>query len=133
MKAEHVDQLLEMRKHAPNTWRCTSNYYNIAAQYGISLEAEDRERDRFIDESLGLRPRVPDPSGTLSYAELRTILAALREYQRQWSTDGGPQAYPPDCADHFADVEPLGGDEIDSLCERLNCGEIVRITGGPNG
>jgi hypothetical protein len=68
---------------------------------------------------------------TLTYAELSTILAALREYQREWSTDGGPQSYPPDCGCFFEDVEPLGGDEIDSLCERLNAGEIVRIEGGP--
>ena len=128
MKAEHIDQLLAMRKQAPITWRCTSNYYNIAAQYGISLEAPDHERDRFIDQSLGAAPR---PAGTLSYAELSTMLAALREYQRLWSTDGGPQQSPPDCAEYFEDVEPLGGDEIDSLCERLNCGEIVAITGGP--
>ena len=77
------------------------------------------------------KARLEDDSKSITYAELSTILAALREYQREWSTDGGPQRYPPDCACFFEDVEPLGGDEIDSLCERLNCGEIVTITGGP--
>ena len=59
----------------------------------------------------------------LTYAELSTILAALRYWQRHavdFETGG-----------HFKNVEPLGDEEIDSLCERLNCGEIVTITGGP--
>ena len=56
----------------------------------------------------------------LNYAELSTILAALREYQCQYSTEEGEQFSPPDCADHFTDVEPLTGNQIDSLCERLN-------------
>jgi hypothetical protein len=70
---------------------------------------------------------------TLTYAELSTILAALRLFQMQYSTPTGVQEPPPDCEEHFTHVNPLTGNDIDSLCERLNCGEIVRIEGGPKG
>ena len=63
-------------------------------------------------------------AGSLTYAELSTILAALRTIQRKgldWQEA------------EIAGDELLGDDEIDSLCERLNCGEIVRIEGGPKG
>jgi hypothetical protein len=60
----------------------------------------------------------------LTYAELSTILAALRMFQRIRSGDEDNCFSPPD-------TEPLSDTEIDSLCERLNCGEIVSITGGP--
>jgi hypothetical protein len=64
-------------------------------------------------------------TNTLTYAELSTILAALRLWQ------GGDIDAIRDI--YLDDVEGLGDDEIDSLCERLNCGEIVRIEGGPKG
>ena len=68
----------------------------------------------------------------MTYAELSTILAALREYQRTYSTEEDQQFYPLDCAEYFEDVEPLNGKEIDSLCERLNNGEVVAIAGNPS-
>jgi hypothetical protein len=54
----------------------------------------------------------------LSDRELATVLAALRHWQRQrertpGALPGGPH--------HFEDVTPLSAQEIDELCERLNC------------
>ena len=43
--------------------------------------------------------------------ELATILAALRKFQESPSTDTG----------HFDEHSPLTAEEIDALCERLNC------------
>jgi len=60
---------------------------------------------------------------TLTYAELSTILAALRLWQ------GGEVEVIRDT--YFYDAEELGAYDIDSLCERLSCGEIVTIEGGP--
>lgn len=178
MKAEDIKQLQQMREQAPNTWRCSSTYYQIAARYGITMETEDRVRDLFIDRALRLvpkqeggmkksigalmdkaaksRPRCVQchqfiskgcrtvrtrkgiqhetcpPTRSLTYAELSTILAALRNWQQEWADPKpGYTPYPPDCSEHFEKVAPLTGAEIDSLCERLNGGEIVTVTGGP--
>ncbi|MGI9376025.1 MAG: hypothetical protein ACR2PC_08030 [Tsuneonella suprasediminis] len=54
---------------------------------------------------------------TLDDRELSTILAALRDHQRRHCA--------PDLADVASNLnrhEPLTSDEIDGLCERLNCG-----------
>lgn len=54
----------------------------------------------------------------LNERELATVLYALREVQRKGIDPA---------AMHFNDLEegngPLDADEIDDLCERLNCGE----------
>ena len=63
----------------------------------------------------------------LTYAELSTILAALRHWQHTLAKRG----VPPKLQDYFLGTFALGDHEINSLCERLNCGEIVTITGGP--
>jgi hypothetical protein len=62
-------------------------------------------------------------TNTLTYAELSTILAALRTFL---SVRRGDEDcfWPPD-------TEPMTDAQITSLCVRLNCGEIVRIVGGP--
>jgi hypothetical protein len=63
-------------------------------------------------------------TNTLTYAELSTITAALRYFKSMrkfWNISAA--TYPCDVV--------LENPEIDSLCERLNCGEIVSITGGP--
>lgn len=54
----------------------------------------------------------------LTDRELSTILAALRKFQASPSTDSG----------HFRDHRPLTADQIDGLCERLNCDEGVKAT-----
>jgi len=53
----------------------------------------------------------------LNERELATVLAALRLFQRIQDALflGG--------MDHFADCEPLPNDDIDDLCERINCGD----------
>ena len=55
----------------------------------------------------------------LTDRELSTILAALRKFQTSPSTDSG----------YFRDHRPLTVNQIDELCERLNCGEAVHAKG----
>ena len=56
----------------------------------------------------------------LSNRELATILAALRYWQQDLANDEGEGPISPD---HFDDqITPLTAEEIDELCERLNCG-----------
>ena len=50
----------------------------------------------------------------LSYKELSTVLAALRNFQETTIKDDRFD-FP-----HFDDVDPLTDDEIDDLCENLN-------------
>ena len=52
----------------------------------------------------------------LNDSELSTVLAALRMWQRH--TDSNTSAM----HHHFEEVAALTEDEIDALCERLNCG-----------
>jgi hypothetical protein len=55
----------------------------------------------------------------LTDRELATVLAALRYWQQDLAENDGP------ISEHFADVTPLSVEEIDDLCERLNC--AVRV------
>ena len=56
----------------------------------------------------------------LSARELATVLAALRYRQQDLANDTGEGPISPD---HFDDqITPLSVEEIDELCERLNCG-----------
>ena len=50
----------------------------------------------------------------LTYAELSTVLAALRRFQDEPYDERNDML-------HFEDVDSLTDDQIDSLCERLNC------------
>lgn len=50
--------------------------------------------------------------------ELATILAALRYWQREGMMSGGHEQ---DIACDDGEFAPLNADEIDGLCERLNC------------
>ncbi len=55
--------------------------------------------------------------------ELATVLSALRYWQQDLADNEteGP------ISDHFDDkITPLSAEEIDELCERLNCGPLVR-------
>lgn len=56
----------------------------------------------------------------LTDTELATVLAALRYWQ---------QDTPMDLSDyeHFDECDPLDSDEIDELCERLNCAYVIQI------
>jgi hypothetical protein len=53
----------------------------------------------------------------LTSRQLATVLAALRLFQKERGGFNRPEWYP-----HFADVKPLTDRQIDTLCERLNCG-----------
>ncbi len=60
MTQEDKLTLIELKKRAPNTWRCSSIYYEIASKYGIAsdnrspsgLMFPDLIRDRFIDQAI---------------------------------------------------------------------------------
>ena len=56
----------------------------------------------------------------LSDCELATVLAALRQWQREFEFMDAVEVA---CSPHFEDHPPLGADEIDLLCERLNRGD----------
>lgn len=56
----------------------------------------------------------------LTGRELATVLAALSYWQQDLAEN---QDEGPICPDHFDDkITPLTAEEIDDLCERLNCG-----------
>lgn len=57
----------------------------------------------------------------LTDRELATVLAALRYWQQDLAEneDEGPIS-----PDHFTDkITPLSVEEIETLCERINCGK----------
>jgi hypothetical protein len=61
----------------------------------------------------------------LTYRELSTILAGLRLLQETPTHELTGM-------DHFVDCEPLSDEDIDDLCERLNCDcKIVEEDDGP--
>ena len=56
----------------------------------------------------------------LNERDLATVLAALRYWQREgWVSSGHEH----DIASNGGSLNPLTRDEIDDLCERLNCEE----------
>ncbi len=59
----------------------------------------------------------PSSLVTFDDRELATILAALRYFQQDLAAnEEGP------ISEHFNEHTPLSVDEIDDLCERINCG-----------
>lgn len=68
------------------------------------------------------QPAEPANPHALDARELATVLAALRCYQQVSEQCGGdiPDDLQ-DIADCGGEIEPLEIDEIDELCERLNC------------
>ena len=56
----------------------------------------------------------------MSPKETATVLAALRSWQDELEDMGGAALARGCRPEHFADVEPLTHDEIDTLCEELN-------------
>jgi DNA-binding Xre family transcriptional regulator len=79
-----------------------------------------------LDEA-GILPRLgleapdeqaPTPNA-LSKRELATVLAALRMFQEELTASFKLRGWNPE---HFAEFAPLTSEEIDALCERLNCG-----------
>lgn len=53
--------------------------------------------------------------------ETATVLAALRFYQANFYDT---EQMKEEMCFHFTDDEPLDHDQIDELCERINCGLI---------
>lgn len=118
--------------HAPvYCWQIGGRCYNEQGYLTQNWpEHVDRWEQSALEEAKQAGWRVPRSeeqgivtTNTLTYAELSTVLAALRHFQ---DTRDDLVDMP-----HFEGVEALTVDEIDSLCERLNCGQIVTITEGP--
>jgi hypothetical protein len=66
---------------------------------------------------------VNEPSGAqrpFSERELATVLAALRYWQHDLAENDGP------ISEHFTEHSPLMVEEIDDLCERLNCDSAAK-------
>lgn len=62
---------------------------------------------------------------SFSEREAATLLAALRYWQREGSVTAGHER---DIETDFDRLEPLGAEEIDALCERINCNDDGRRT-----
>lgn len=66
-------------------------------------------------------------------SDLATVLAALRLFQKTYQ-DCGSESIREDYPEHFTDndgkpISPLGSEDIDALCERLNFGRPAQPTG----
>ena len=59
----------------------------------------------------------------ISERETATILAALRYWQREGSMSAG---YERDIETDFDRLKPLSAEEVDALCERINCSDDGR-------
>lgn len=59
----------------------------------------------------------------LTTKETATVLAALRLFQQVGPPGFCPDGTPIAEMDQFAEAEPLTDEEIDSLCETINCGD----------
>lgn len=54
---------------------------------------------------------------TLNKREMSTILAALRMFQKTSENQNVSDMFP----EFFEDVTPLSAQEIEELCEKINC------------
>ena len=89
---------------------------------GCTIEIDGREYFIVIDTvSTTGKAKGAQAMNTraLNESEMSTLLAALRLWQRELSRSGLPEW----ADEYFRDCEPLTIDQIDELCERLNCGE----------
>lgn len=64
----------------------------------------------------------------LDKSDIATILAALRLFQEKYENDDEHAVYE-DWEEHFTDddgelIAPLGSDDINTLCEEINCGQV---------
>ena len=92
--------------------------------YQTETEPEGRTMYRTTKEN-GTRAPVPAPAPTgltFDARETATILSALRMFQEKFEGRNADhiRAFTP--GGHFEpDIEPLGTDDIDTLCEKINC------------
>lgn len=74
----------------------------------------------FLSRQTGKLERIDVAPRPLEGAELATVLAALRYWQREGLMSAGCEQ---DIASDGGRIEPLTEGQIDELCERLNCSE----------
>ncbi len=95
------------------------DYYDI-----IDLDAQlyfipVKQTVAFLSSQTGKLERIDVAPRPLEGAELATVLAALRYWQREGLMSAGCEQ---DIASDGGRIEPLTEGQIDELCERLNCG-----------
>lgn len=74
----------------------------------------------FLSSQTGKLERIDVAPRPLEGAELATVLAALRYWQREGLMSAGHEQ---DIACDGGRIEPLNDSQIEALCERLNCGD----------
>lgn len=63
---------------------------------------------------------------TLDSSDVATILAALRMFQEAYE-DESSDAIEADWPNHFEGIEPLGTEDINTLCENINTSKNLVI------
>lgn len=95
----------------PKGWKEHGEVFPTVDEVKRSLESDEEPRTR-QDTYAQLH--------ALNLAELATVLAALRYWQREGLMSAGCEQ---DIASDGGRFEPLTEGQIEALCERLNCGE----------
>ena len=77
---------------------------------------------------LGHSVPAPKTKRKLDASDIATLLAALRLFQRTYENLDADAIYA-EWPEHFTDddgemIMPLGSEDIDRLCEEINCGEV---------
>lgn len=92
------------------------------AETGMTASVMNKELVRLSERSVADAETTPQPDA-LGSRELATVLAALRNYQVSIEDLCGEIPwFLADVATGHGRVKPLGLNEIDDLCERLNAG-----------
>jgi len=93
--------------------------HEMADAYFQMMGERDHGEWFTVEECNVVADAEATPTPALDDRELATVLAALRYWQREGWISGGHEH---DIATNGDTLEPLGADEIDALCERLNAG-----------
>jgi hypothetical protein len=113
----------------------TEIYYALEdkLKLSVAVKGEDREARQWrahlrrIIKAIGPDGELAAASEYFDESELATVLAALRLFQETY--DGkDADTIRGDWQEHFTAsngelIEPLGTEDIETLCQRINCGE----------
>lgn len=94
-------------------------YADSALDFGLPSVHDVKANARLIAQASKLSCAL-----RFDKSDLATILAALRFFQEQYDNRSA-RVIREDWPDHFVGIKPLGTDDISTLCERLNCADIV--------
>jgi len=113
---------------------CELDTQRVDVVEGLTLDCQNCGAALYV---AGDRVKAVNEPTKLDASDIATILAALRAFQRDWMDCDSvsiAEAWPM----HF-DVQgegderevvpqPLGSEDIDALCERINCAKILAIS-----